>query len=116
MGKCNCWEYMNCGKETAGNGNGNGSVCPIAHDALADTLNGGVNGGRICWIIADMKYNNNIQCSATHHKSSCFSCSFRYKVTMDEGLLNVCNATGTFLTKIYDGEEEVSEKIKAQAE
>jgi hypothetical protein len=35
---------------------------------------------------------------------------------MDEGLLNVCNATGTLLTKIYDGEEEVTEKIKAQAE
>ena len=115
MGKCNCWEYMNCGKEIVRNGNGNESVCPIALDISGDSLNGGVNGGRICWIIADTKYNNTIECSALHHKSSCFSCSFRYKVTMDEGLLNVCNATGTFLTRIHN-EEDVAQKIEAQAE
>jgi len=86
----NCWEFSNCGREPGGANVNEFTICPAATTFSANGMNSGKNGGRICWIIADTKYNNTIECSALHHKSSCFSCSFRYKVTMDEGLLNVC--------------------------
>ncbi len=95
--KLNCWEFMKCGKGASGNGNGKHRSCPIAADTSANTLNGGVNGGRICWIIAETCCNGEVQCSNLHRKSSCFSCEFRYKVSAEEGLLNVCKATGLFL-------------------
>ena len=95
MGKLNCWEFMKCGKGPSGNGKSD--ICPVAVKTEADMLNGGVNGGRICWIIADTCSNGGVKCSDLHRESSCFSCEFRYKVTAEEGLLNVCKATGTFL-------------------
>ena len=97
MNKLNCWEFMKCGKGPSGNDKGKPNSCPIATESFANTLNGGINGGRICWIIAEACCNNEVKCSDFHRKASCFSCEFRYKVTMEEGLLNVCKATGKFL-------------------
>ncbi len=96
MSKLNCWEFMKCGKEPGGSRTEESGVCPIASEASADSLNDGINGGRLCWVIADI-CNYKIKCSATHHNSSCFSCEFRYKVMADEGLLKVCETTGLFL-------------------
>lgn len=95
--KLNCWEFMKCGKGPSRNGNGKKRRCPIVAETSANTLNGGVNGGRICWIIAENCCNGEVQCSKLHRKSSCFSCEFRYKVTAEEGLLNICKTTGLLL-------------------
>jgi hypothetical protein len=94
MKKRNCWEFMKCGR---GIGGDNNDVCPVAAEKLADGLNEGVNGGRLCWVIAEACCNNEVKCSELHRKSSCFSCEFRFKVNTEEGLLNVCKATGEFL-------------------
>lgn len=98
MNKPNCWEFMKCGKEPGGVNAGKSGACPVAKEALADGLNGGINGGRICWIIAEKYCTEEIKCSGLHRKSSCYSCEFRYKVTIEEGLLNVCQTTGVFLS------------------
>ena len=97
MKKLNCWEFMKCGKGPSMNGKGKCNSCPIANSTLADGLNGGINGGRICWIIAETCGNGKVQCSDFHRKNSCFSCEFRFKVTIEEGLLSICKATGQFL-------------------
>jgi hypothetical protein len=97
MNKPNCWEFMKCGKGPSENGNSKSGSCPIATETSANDLNGGVNGGRICWIIAETCCNGEVKCSDLHRNSSCFSCEFRYKVTAEEGLLSVCKATGSFL-------------------
>lgn len=100
MSKLNCWEFMKCGKNGADT---TGSViCPIATESAADGLNGGKNGGRICWVIVDMfcEQKQKIQCCRSHSKSPCFSCEFRFKVMAEEGLLNVCNATGSYLQAV----------------
>lgn len=88
---------MKCGRGPSDSGNGQSRVCPVAEKVLADGANGGANGGRICWIIAETCDDGAVQCSALHRKTSCFSCEFRYKVMAEEGLLNVCKATGFFL-------------------
>lgn len=91
---------MKCGKGPSENGNSKSSICPIATNTSAHALNGGINGGRICWIIAETCCNGEIKCSDLHRKDSCFQCEFRYKVTAVEGLPNVCKATGLFLQNI----------------
>jgi hypothetical protein len=97
MIKKNCWDIMKCGR----NGNGNKThelgVCPIAVEKLANGLCGGINGGRLCWIIADTKYRNKLQCFKNHKKASCGSCDFRNKVIEEEGLLSLSKAIDILL-------------------
>jgi hypothetical protein len=95
--KLNCWEFMKCGKGPSGNGNSKAGICPVATETSANALNGGSNGGRICWIVSETCCNGKVKCSDLHRTSSCFSCEFRYKVTMEEGLLDVCKNTGSLL-------------------
>jgi hypothetical protein len=97
MSKLNCWEFMKCGRHAGKDKNGKSDVCPVAAEKSADGLNGGVNGGRICWVIADLCCKKWIQCSNNKRKDPCFSCEFRFKVMMEEGMLNVCKATGSLL-------------------
>ncbi len=96
----NCWEFMQCGKGPSDNGNGKRGTCPVANKTLPNALNSGINGGRICWVIAETCENGEVKCSDLHRKYSCFQCEFRYKVMMEEGLLNVCKATGLLLEKL----------------
>ena len=91
---------MKCGKGLSKTGKGKCNSCPVASETSGNALNGGINGGRICWIIAETCCNGDVSCSDLHRKDSCFSCEFRYKVTMEEGLLNVCKATGLLLEKL----------------
>ncbi len=95
--KRNCWDFMKCGKGPGGSRVEDEGICPVAEESMADGLNGGENGGRICWIIAETCDNDKVQCSDFHRKDSCFSCEFRYKVMNEEGLLNICKTTGHFL-------------------
>ena len=96
MKKCNCWEFNEC-KMGQGGTAGSG-MCPVAADTYADGLNKGVNGGRICWMIVESLYRNKIKCCALKQNLSCFQCEFRHKVINEEGLLNICKATGLLLT------------------
>jgi len=95
--KLNCWEFMKCGKGPDSAINNGADICPVASAVIADGLNGGENGGRICWIISENYFKNKIQCSENKVSHSCYACEFRYLVTMDEGLLNICKTTGFLL-------------------
>lgn len=97
MFRQNCWEFMKCGREIGGNNADTRGVCPIAAETVANGLNGGINGGRLCWVIVENNYKDRVKCSDIHRGEFCFQCEFRYKVKMQEGLLNICNATGRFL-------------------
>ncbi|MBI4682587.1 MAG: hypothetical protein HY757_05750 [Nitrospirae bacterium] len=98
--KYNCWEFMKCGK---GPGTGNtkqSGICPVVDNTAANGLNGGVNGGRMCWLIAETKCCGEVKHSNQNRSDPCFSCEFRYKVMAEEGLLEVCNTTGEFLANL----------------
>jgi hypothetical protein len=97
MSKLNCWEFMKCGRHVEKDKTGKSDVCPVATEKSADGLNDGVNGGRICWIVADTCCNKWIPCQGNKRKDPCFSCEFRFKVMMEEGFLRVCEASGSLL-------------------
>jgi hypothetical protein len=87
--KLNCWDFKKCCKETDSRGNGN-NICQVKKEFYANGLNGGINGGRICWMIMD-------SLCKKKNQTVCFQCEFHYKVMAEEGLLNHCNAIGIYL-------------------
>jgi hypothetical protein len=97
MNKYNCWEFMKCGRGVGGDKVDELGVCPVATETFANGLKGGINRGRLCWVISGNGCKDNVKCSDLHHKNSCFQFEFRYKVTMEEGLVTICRETGLFL-------------------
>jgi hypothetical protein len=90
--KLNCWDYKKRCKEMNSRSNSN-NLCPAKNEVIANGLNGGINGGRMCWVIMDAHCKKKNQ-------TDCFQCEFQYKVIAEEGLLNNCNAIGTYLGKL----------------
>jgi hypothetical protein len=105
VNKYNCWEFMKCGREPEGDRADKLGVCPVSSELLANGLNGGVNGGRLCWIVAENCCNDEQRNPNLRREDCCFQCEFRYKVTQDEGLLNICKATGIFLSNPFNKKE-----------
>ena len=83
--KINCWEFMNCGREPMGYKVKELGVCPASIDNSADALNGGVNGGRICWAIAGSFCEDYAQGTFANEKACCFLCDFYRLVFNEEG-------------------------------
>jgi len=82
--KLNCWEVMACGRGPGGDGSGK-EICPTALEAAADGLNGGKNGGRICWAIAGTLCLGHHQPSVPRKRSLCRLCPFFRRVKEEEG-------------------------------
>lgn len=93
--KLNCWDFNKCRNET-----GNMKRCPVKKESIANGLNGGINGGRICWVIMDSHCKKKA-------RTDCFQCEFHYKVKAEEGLLNNCNAIGTYLGKLETNNSKI---------
>ncbi len=51
MRKLNCWEFQNCGRETGGLMVETFGECPVATAMNYDGTNGGIAGGRACWMV-----------------------------------------------------------------
>jgi hypothetical protein len=106
MKKRNCWEFMKCGREVGGDRTVELGICSVSSEFSADGLNGGINGGRICWIIDENGCNSNLM----HRFDYCFQCEFRYRVMNEEGLINVCKTTGFFLRNLSDRKDLSNQK------
>jgi hypothetical protein len=85
MMKKNCWEVKNCGREVGGEKAHEMGVCPAAGDPSADGLNGGKNGGRICWSLAGTFCGGKVQGTFAEKRLSCMGCEFYKQVEADEG-------------------------------
>ncbi|MBI5361279.1 MAG: hypothetical protein HZA48_11940 [Planctomycetes bacterium] len=85
MAKQNCWEFKKCGREPGGAKVSELGVCPATTDASADGLNGGKNGGRICWAIAGTLCGGKVQGTFPQKHISCLICDFFKKTKEDEG-------------------------------
>ena len=102
--KLNCWEFMRCGREPGGLHAEELGVCPVTIEVSANGLNGGVNGGRVCWVIEDNCCQNVLAKIGRRKKSSCMRCEFHDRVKSEEGILDLCNTVGKYLTEIYSVE------------
>jgi hypothetical protein len=84
--RLNCWEVFRCGKEPGGpNAHLNGP-CQAALDEKADGINGGSNGGRICWAISGTPCDLEAKDSKATKLTSCMTCDFFVRVLRDKGL------------------------------
>jgi hypothetical protein len=86
-GKINCWEFMKCGRELNGERAEEFGVCPAATYPHADGVNGGVNGGRICWVIVGTYSCHTGKSSLLQKNVLCFDCKFHKKVLSEEGII-----------------------------
>lgn len=83
--KQNCWEFKNCGREPGGKEASHLGVCSAANTKNAAGLNGGKNGGRICWAIAGTLCGDKVQGEFAHKHLTCLTCDFFLKVNTEEG-------------------------------
>ncbi len=88
--KLNCWEFMKCGREPGGKKAKELGVCPVATYSAVDGLNGGTNGGRMCWAIAGTYSCGEVTGTFTHKNCYfCYDCAFHRKVLAEEGIIKL---------------------------
>ena len=85
----NCWEFMACGREPGGIREEELGACPAAVDESFDGINGGENGGRICWAVAGTFCGGGIQGTFAEKRKSCVRCDFFQKVQNEQGALDL---------------------------
>jgi len=84
--KLNCWEFMKCGREPAGDKVAELGICPAASDSSFDGLNLGKNAGRICWAVAGTLCGGKVQGTFAEKRVSCIDCDFFKLVQVEEGI------------------------------
>ncbi len=85
MKKINCWELNKCGREPGGVMAARQGVCPAAIEERLCGVNGGVNGGRACWMVDDTLFGS---LGAGYWESKlriCGQCEFLARVRREEG-------------------------------
>ena len=75
---------MSCGRGPGGDALKK-KICPTALDAASDGINGGKNGGRICWAVAGTFCLDHHQPSVPRKRSLCRLCPFFRRVKEEEG-------------------------------
>ncbi|MFQ6103383.1 MAG: two-CW domain-containing protein [Candidatus Glassbacteria bacterium] len=82
--RLNCWEFKKCGREPGGENVAELGVCPASIDSSCDGLNGGKNGGRICWSIAGTLCEGITEGTFARKFETCMECDFFMKVMGEE--------------------------------
>ena len=84
MDRRNCWEVCRCGREPGGNRADTEGICPAAVAQEFDGINGGRNGGRVCWAISGTVCNGCVQGTFAEKLPSCVMCDFFRQVKLRE--------------------------------
>lgn len=85
MKKINCWEFELCGREEGGKNAEELGVCPAFSQTITDGMNGGKNGGRVCWAIAGTLCGGKTQGTFANKLDTCLNCDFYKSVQQQEG-------------------------------
>lgn len=85
MGRMNCWQFEECGREPGGKNARVLGVCPAAMERKTDGLNQGTNGGRVCWAIAGTLCGGKVQGTYAEKLGSCMECDFYSFVRGQQG-------------------------------
>lgn len=83
--KINCWEFKQCNTASRNKENSPPDKCPVLSAKEFDTVNGGVNGGRICWKVAGSFCGGKVQGTFAQKIETCLSCDFFREVFKEEG-------------------------------
>ncbi len=85
--KMNCWTFKKCGRGPRGTRVKELGQCPAASFIPAEGLNGGTNGGRMCWAIAGIYSLTEEKRSCSDSGLRCYDCDFHRKVLLEEGII-----------------------------
>jgi len=83
MAKLNCWEFKQCGREPGGARVTEEGTCPVGLPCPLDSVHGGRNAGRACWVVAGSLCGGQVQGSFASKYASCKECDF-YKAVRNE--------------------------------
>lgn len=81
----NCWEFKKCGRQPGGDRVAELGLCPASTEAKADGLNGGRNGGRICWALTGTLCGGKVQGTFAQKLANCVDCDFYRLVHAEQG-------------------------------
>ncbi len=82
--KLNCWEYSRCGREPGGKRVAEMGVCDAVSEHRLDGMNGGVAGGRACWVITGTLCNGEVCGTFEEKYVVCRKCDFFELVQEEE--------------------------------
>ncbi len=85
MHKQNCWEFKDCGRQPGGKHDKDNGICPASVETKLDSVHGGKNAGRACWVIAKTLCHDAVQGSFANKHKNCPSCDFYHLVEEEEG-------------------------------
>jgi len=83
--KKNCWEVMKCGREPGGQKIKELGACPVPVYDQLNGAHGGINAGRVCWIVAGTMCGGEIEGSFAKKYEDCRKCPFYHLVRNEEG-------------------------------
>ena len=81
----NCWEVMNCGRQSGVNNILKLKTCPVATPSEFDGTNNGKFTGRLCWTVAGTFCFGKKQGTFADKLMTCLYCDFFKKVKEEEG-------------------------------
>lgn len=81
----NCWEVKKCCRTDGGEKVVEMGECPAANDESYNGVNGGKNGGRVCWAITGTLCGGKVQGTFAQKRVSCMTCDFFIMVKEQEG-------------------------------
>lgn len=83
--KLNCWEFKNCGRGPGDPAGKNIEPCPAALEKKLDSVHGGQNSGRSCWVVAGTFCGGKTQGTHVAKHEICKECDFYQLVSQEEG-------------------------------
>ncbi|HSQ67809.1 MAG TPA: HAMP domain-containing sensor histidine kinase [Polyangiaceae bacterium] len=81
----NCWEVMGCGRQEGGPKAAELGVCPAAKLGPYSGVNGGKNGGRVCWAVAGTFCGGEVQGTFASKATTCMECKVFALVRREQG-------------------------------
>ncbi len=72
----NCWEAKNCGRQSQGPKVLELGECPAAAATCLNGVNGGKNGGRVCWAVTGTLCEGERQGVYAQKRKDCLRCDF----------------------------------------
>lgn len=85
MAKTNCWEFKKCGRQPGGAKAAELGICAASIEARTDGINGGQNGGRVCWAVTGTLCGGRVQGTFARKIVNCLmDCEFFKSVLREE--------------------------------
>ncbi len=92
MAKLNCWEFNRCGRHPGGEHEADAGVCPASVDERLNSVHGGLNAGRTCWVVAGTSCKGGAGGTRAQKLKNCRTCDFYLKVRDEELSSFKCSA------------------------